>query len=134
MSFFFPTLTNALQGTVQVPGDKSISHRANMLGSIEKGTTVIHNFLDGDDCLHTIDIFRMLGVAIRQNGTTVTIDGDGYEAFNEPLSPLYFGNSGTTARLMLGILSGLPVHSVLYGDEYLTVRPMDRVVIPLRQM
>lgn len=134
MTVTFPTLTSPLIGQIHVPGDKSISHRAIMLGSIAKGTTKIENFLDGEDCLHTIDIFRKMGVSIEQDGTNVTIESEGYQAFQEPLEPLYFGNSGTTARLMLGILSGLPFHTVLHGDPYLTVRPMDRVVIPLRKM
>lgn len=134
MTVTFPTLTSPLIGQIHVPGDKSISHRAIMLGSIAKGTTKIENFLDGEDCLHTIDIFRKMGVSIEQDGTNVTIESEGYKAFQEPLEPLYFGNSGTTARLMLGILSGLPFHTVLHGDPYLTVRPMDRVVIPLRKM
>lgn len=134
MTVTFPTLTSPLIGQIHVPGDKSISHRAIMLGSIAKGTTKIENFLNGEDCLHTIDIFRKMGVSIEQDETNVTIESEGYKAFQEPLEPLYFGNSGTTARLMLGILSGLPFHTVLHGDPYLTVRPMDRVVIPLRKM
>lgn len=134
MTITFPTLMNPLEGEIQIPGDKSISHRAIMLGSIAKGTTKIENFLDGEDCLQTIDIFRKLGVSIKQDGTNVTIESEGYKAFYEPLEPLYFGNSGTTARLMIGILSSLPFHTVLHGDPFLTVRPMDRVVIPLRKM
>lgn len=134
MTITFPTLTSPLVGQIHIPGDKSISHRAIMLGSIAKGTTKIENFLDGEDCLHTIDIFRKLGVTIEQEKTDVIIKSEGYKSFKEPLEPLYFGNSGTTARLMLGILSSLPFHTVLHGDPFLTVRPMDRVAIPLRKM
>lgn len=134
MTFTFPSLSSPLRGELQVPGDKSISHRAIMLGALAKGTTRIDHFLDGEDCLHTIQIFKQLGVQIEQKGTNVTIQSDGFDAFQEPLAPLYFGNSGTTARLMLGLLCNLPFHTVLYGDAYLTVRPMDRVVIPLRKM
>src|SRR5690606_37861744 len=105
MTITFPTLTSPLVGQIHIPGDKSISHRAIMLGSIAKGTTKIENFLDGEDCLHTIDIFRKLGVTIEQEKTDVIIKSEGYKSFKEPLEPLYFGNSGTTARLMLGILS-----------------------------
>ena len=134
MAFLFPSLTQPLKGEVHVPGDKSISHRAIMLSALAKGTTRISNFLDGEDCLHTISIFKQLGVSIEQQGTKVLVTSDGFSSFQEPLVPLYFGNSGTTARLMLGILCNLPFHTVLYGDPYLTVRPMDRVVIPLRKM
>lgn len=134
MTFTFPSLTDSLAGEIRVPGDKSISHRAIMLGSLAKGTTRIDNFLDGEDCLHTIRIFQQLGVHIEHDGTNVLIESEGFESFKEPVEPLYFGNSGTTARLMLGILCNLPFHTVLYGDPYLTVRPMDRVVIPLQKM
>lgn len=123
-----------LLGSFRVPGDKSISHRAIMLGAIAKGRTVIENFLDGEDCLKTIDIFRKMGVTITQNGSDVIVESDGVEGFEEPTVPLYFGNSGTTARLMLGILPALPFHSIAYGDPHLTKRPMDRVVTPLTMM
>lgn len=134
MTFIFPSLTNPIRGQLRVPGDKSISHRAIMLASLAKGTTEINNFLDGEDCLHTIKIFEQFGVNIEQEGTDVIVHSEGFHSFTEPLEPLYFGNSGTTARLMLGILCNLPFHTVLYGDPYLTVRPMDRVVHPLREM
>src|SRR5690625_4307151 len=125
---------SSLTGEIQIPGDKSISHRSIMLGSIAKGTSVINNFLNGEDCLHTIDMFRNLGVDIQQDETEVTIYSSGIAAFKEPTVPLYFGNSGTTARLMLGILPALPFHTVIYGDPHLTIRPMDRVVQPLTLM
>lgn len=134
MTFTFPSSPKPLTGELRVPGDKSISHRAIMLGSLAKGTTKINNFLDGEDCLHTIEIFKKFGVDIEQNETDVVIHSEGFQAFTEPLEPLYLGNSGTTARLILGILCNLPFHTVLYGDPYLTIRPMDRVVTPLRQM
>src|SRR5699024_679501 len=117
-----------------IPGDKSISHRAIMFGSIAKGKTEITNFLDGEDCLHTMNAFRALGVSIERNGTHVTINSDGIEALREPTEPLYFGNSGTTARLMIGLLAGFPFLSMIYGDPFLTNRPMDRVIQPLRKM
>lgn len=134
MSFTFPSLTNPILGELRVPGDKSISHRAIMLGSLANGETHIDNFLDGEDCLHTIEIFEQLGVTIEQSETNVRIESKGFHSFTEPLEPLYFGNSGTTARLMLGILCNLPFHTVLHGDPHLTIRPMDRVVTPLREM
>jgi len=130
----FVSLKEPVQGELHIPGDKSISHRAVMLGSLAKGTTVVENFLDGEDCMHTIEIFRNLGVSIEQSDTTVTIKSDGAFNLTEPLVPLYFGNSGTTARLMLGILSGLPFYASIYGDPFLTLRPMERVTIPLQKM
>ncbi|MBO8177479.1 MAG: 3-phosphoshikimate 1-carboxyvinyltransferase [Bacillus sp. (in: Bacteria)] len=123
-----------LRGTVQVPGDKSISHRAVMFGAIANGTTTIENFLTGDDCLSTISCFRRLGVHIEQHGTTVTVHGKGWDGLTEPKDILNVGNSGTTARLMLGILAGRPFHSVLIGDESIAKRPMSRVTKPLQLM
>src|SRR5699024_687974 len=123
-----------LQGDISIPGDKSISHRAIMLASLAKGETKIANFLDGEDCLRTIEIFRQFGVDIKQNATNVVVNSEGVQKFVEPKEPLYFGNSGTTARLLLGLFSGIPYFTTLHGDPYLTVRPMDRVVIPLRKM
>lgn len=127
-------LKSNITGTIGIPGDKSISHRAVMLGSIAAGTTKISNFLDGEDCLRTIEIFCHFGVKIEQKGTDVTIKSKGYELFEEPHVPLYFGNSGTTARLMIGILAALPFYSSMYGDPHMTIRPMDRVVDPLISM
>lgn len=124
----------SISGTIEVPGDKSISHRSIMFGSIAKGTTHVSNFLEGEDCLHTINAFKSLGVLIEKDGSNVTIKSKGSSAFLEPKTPLYFGNSGTTARLMIGILSSLPFHSIIYGDPFLTERPMNRVVAPLREM
>lgn len=125
---------HSLSGEIKVPGDKSISHRAIILGSLANGVTKITNFLDGEDCLRTIHAFQSMGVPITQEGSTVTIHGKGFSALEEPKEPLYFGNSGTTTRLMLGILSGLNLFTTIYGDESLTKRPMDRVVNPLREM
>lgn len=127
-------INGALNGELHIPGDKSISHRAVMFGSLAKGTTTIENFLPGEDCIHTIEIFKQFGVNIKREQTNVIIDSNGYKSFKEPLAPLYFGNSGTTARLMFGIIPALPFHSVMHGDPHLTVRPMDRVVDPLRLM
>lgn len=130
----FSPCQQALTGNIEIPGDKSISHRSIILGSLAKGVTKITNFLDGEDCMRTIQAFQAMGVAIQQDGTNVTIDGKGISKLQEPTEPLYFGNSGTTARLMLGVLSGLPIFTTIYGDEHLTKRPMDRVVTPLREM
>lgn len=127
-------VTAPLQGEVYIPGDKSISHRAIMFASLAEGKTEITNFLDGEDCLHTIDIFKKFGVQIEQTGTNVIVQSRGVHNFEEPKVPLYFGNSGTTARLLLGLFSGIPYFTTMHGDQYLTVRPMDRVVNPLTKM
>jgi 3-phosphoshikimate 1-carboxyvinyltransferase len=123
-----------LMGELVVPGDKSISHRAVMLGSIAQGQTEITGFLDGEDCLRTIDIFRQLGVKIERDGTNVTVNSPGMQGWQVPSETLYAGNSGTTARLMLGILAGSNIKSVLTGDESLSKRPMNRVTLPLSSM
>lgn len=123
-----------LQGTIQVPGDKSISHRSIMFGAIAEGTTTVSNFLLGEDCLSTIDCFRKLGVEIKVDGTNVVVQSKGIDSWEEPKDILYTGNSGTTTRLMLGLLAGTNFHSVLQGDESIGKRPMRRVVDPLRQM
>ncbi|WP_027408569.1 3-phosphoshikimate 1-carboxyvinyltransferase [Anoxybacteroides tepidamans] len=124
----------SLRGTIQVPGDKSISHRAVMLGAIANGTTTIANFLAGEDCLSTIDCFRKMGVAITQNGTDVIVEGKGIEGLKEPTEILNVGNSGTTTRLLLGILAGCSFHACLIGDESIAKRPMARVTKPLAMM
>lgn len=123
-----------LSGTLQVPGDKSISHRAVMLGAIAEGKTSITGFLDGEDCLSTIAMFQKLGVSIVRQGTNVTVESPGIRHWQTPESPLDAGNSGTTARLMLGILAGSHVTSEMCGDQYLSKRPMKRVTAPLALM
>ncbi|MCZ0701866.1 3-phosphoshikimate 1-carboxyvinyltransferase [Natronobacillus azotifigens] len=127
-------ITSPLVGNMLVPGDKSISHRAIIFGSLAKGTTVISHFLDGEDCMRTIHAFQAMGVKIKKEEQRVTIESNGVEALEEPLKPINLGNSGTTARLLLGVLAGLPFHTTLFGDESLTKRPMDRVAVPLREM
>lgn len=120
-----------LSGEIAIPGDKSISHRSVMFGSIAKGKTAVTNFLPGEDCLSTIACFRKLGVTIEQEGNKVTIIGQGMDGLQEPADILDVGNSGTTIRLMMGILAGRPFHSVLVGDESIAKRPMTRVTAPL---
>ena len=123
-----------LKGTMAVPGDKSISHRAVMLGALAEGVTEIRNFLMGEDCLSTIKCFKAMGVEINQESEVITVHGKGLDGLQEPVEVLDCGNSGTTTRLMLGILSGQPFFSVLTGDDSLRRRPMGRVVNPLSQM
>lgn len=129
-------LTNrtSLEGQVKVPGDKSISHRAVMFGSLADGITRIENFLPGEDCLSTISCFRQLGVEIVRKGSDVTVIGKGTSGLSKPEATLYVGNSGTTIRLMMGILSGLSFSSTLEGDESIARRPMTRVTLPLAKM
>ena len=124
----------SLKGTITVPGDKSISHRSVMFGSIAQGKTTVSGFLLGEDCLSTIDCFRKLGVEIAVEGTDVTILSPGMDNWEEPKEVLYTGNSGTTTRLMLGILSGTNLHTVMTGDASIGKRPMRRVTDPLRLM
>jgi len=124
----------SLQGTLTIPGDKSVSHRSVMFGAIATGKTTVDGFLLGEDCLSTIDCFRKLGVKIDVEGTNVSIDSPGIDGWQEPTEVLYTGNSGTTTRLMLGILAGSNVHSVMTGDASIGKRPMRRVIDPLRQM
>ena len=124
----------ALVGELKVPGDKSISHRAIMLGAIATGKTSVTGFLDGEDCLRTIEIFKQLGVSINRTDTDVVIESPGINNWQTPTEELYAGNSGTTARLMLGVLAGSKIEAILTGDESLSGRPMDRVTIPLQKM
>ncbi|WP_413775107.1 3-phosphoshikimate 1-carboxyvinyltransferase [Gracilibacillus pellucidus] len=123
-----------LTGQMSVPGDKSISHRAVMFGSLAKGETNITNFLAGEDCLSTIAAFQAMGVQIDRNEHTVSIKSNGISGLTEPSQPIDLGNSGTTARLLMGILAGLPFHFTLFGDASLSKRPMDRIANPLREM
>lgn len=123
-----------LTGTITVPGDKSISHRAVMFGSLAYGKTIVKGLLTGDDCLNTIECFRKLGVTIHLDGDYVEIEGKGMEGLVEPNEILDVGNSGTTIRLLLGILANLPFHTTVIGDASIAKRPMGRVTEPLRQM
>ena len=123
-----------LKGTVELIGDKSISHRAIMFSSIAKGTTRIKNFLMGQDCLSTIDCFRKMGVNIDINDKEVIVKGVGLRGLKKPNEILNVGNSGTTIRLMMGILAGNEFESTVIGDESIGRRPMKRVTDPLRLM
>ena len=134
MQQIFQCVSNGLKGTLQVPGDKSISHRSIMFGAISTGVTEIENFLLGEDCLCTISCFQKLGVQIEQNGTKVKVLGIGTKNFTYPAEVLDVGNSGTTIRLMLGILAGTTISAELIGDASIEKRPMKRVVEPLRLM
>ena len=126
--------TRGLKGEVTIPGDKSISHRSIMLGSIALGTTEITHFLEGADCLSTIDCFRKMGVEIERKPSSILVHGKGLRGLNAPASTLNVGNSGTTTRLISGILSGQNFATTLSGDDSLNSRPMKRIMTPLNTM
>ncbi len=126
--------SRGLSGTVLIPGDKSISHRSLMLGSLSSGKTIIGNFLQSKDCLSTIDSFSKMGIRIVNKGSKVTVFGRGLHGLRAPKTILNANNSGTTTRLMLGILAGQPFTSRITGDKSLCRRPMQRVTGPLREM
>ena len=128
------TRTRGLKGTLTVPGDKSISHRAVMFGSLSEGTTTIHGFLKGADCLSTIDCFRRMGISIEEKDETIYVHGKGLHGLSKPEGTLDVGNSGTTTRLISGILSGQDFDTVLSGDASLNSRPMGRIMKPLSMM
>ena len=121
-------------GQIKVPGDKSISHRAVMLGSLANGVTEISGFLKGADCLSTIDCFKKMGIDIDINGENVTVHGNGLRGLLKPDEMLYTGNSGTTTRLLCGILAGQNFDTSITGDASIQKRPMGRVVQPLSMM
>ena len=123
-----------LRGEITVPGDKSISHRAVMLGALANGTTHITGFLMGEDCLSTIDCFRKMGVEINITDDEVIVEGVGLHGLEAPSEALYTGNSGTTTRLLCGILAGQPFTVTMSGDPSIQKRPMGRVMKPLREM
>ena len=128
--------TNAkgLKGTLRVPGDKSISHRSIIFGSLAKGVTKVHNILRGEDVLSTIQAFREMGVKIEDKGNLVEIKGCGFDGLQAPKNPLNMGNSGTSIRLISGVLAGCNFGVQMIGDDSLSKRPMDRIALPLRQM
>ena len=123
-----------LKGEVTIPGDKSISHRSIMLGSIALGTTEITHFLEGADCLSTIDCFRKMGVDIEKKPGSILVHGKGLRGLTAPKETLNVGNSGTTTRLISGILSGQDFAVTLSGDDSLNSRPMKRIMTPLNSM
>ena len=123
-----------LRGELEIPGDKSISHRAIMFGSLANGTTEVTHFLQGADCLSTISCFQKLGIEIENTPEKIVIHGKGLHGLSAPTAILDCGNSGTTTRLISGILSGQPFTSTLTGDASIQKRPMKRIMDPLRQM
>lgn len=123
-----------LKGTINVPSDKSISHRSIMFGAIAQGKTTIKNFLRGDDCLSTLQAFKDLGVKIEDDGETITVYGTGFSGLKQAKQAINVGNSGTTIRLIMGILAGTPFTTKLFGDHSIAKRPMNRVMLPINEM
>jgi 3-phosphoshikimate 1-carboxyvinyltransferase len=121
-------------GILPLPGDKSISHRAALLAAVAEGATVIGNFLTGADCLSTLACLRQLGVNLEREGTNVRVHGRGREGLSAPSAPLDCGNSGSTMRMLAGLLASFGFHCELTGDESLRSRPMKRIIAPLTQM
>lgn len=128
------TNSKGLRGTIRVPGDKSISHRSIIFGSLATGETKVYDILRGEDVLSTIQVFRDLGVSIQDDGDVIRIQGVGFQGLQAPTVPLDMGNSGTSIRLISGVLAGQDFKVTMVGDDSLSKRPMDRVAIPLRQM
>ena len=128
------TNSKGLRGIIRVPGDKSISHRSIIFGSLAKGETKVYDLLRGEDVLSTIQVFRDLGVSIQDDGDVIRIQGVGFQGLQVPTAPLDMGNSGTSIRLISGVLAGQDFAVTMVGDDSLSKRPMDRVAIPLRQM
>jgi len=126
--------SNNLDGIIAIPGDKSISHRAIMISMLAEGKTKIYNFLEAEDTLITINVARQLGIEINQSSNFFEVQGKGLNEMKQPDKDLYFGNSGTSMRLFMGILSAQNFPSILTGDDSLSQRPMERVAVPLRKM
>ena len=126
--------SDSVYGTVHLPGDKSVSHRYAMLASLAEGTTILKHFASSRDCHSTLSCLQFLGVEMDESGDTVTIVGRGLRGLRTPEGVLDAGNSGTTMRLLSGILAGHPFTSIISGDTSLSSRPMGRIIHPLRQM
>ena len=124
----------SIRKSIAIPGDKSVSHRSIIFGSIAKGKTEVSNFLTGEDCICTIRAFQALGVDIQEKGNKVFIDGLGLDSLKAPSQDIYLGNSGTGMRLLAGLFSGLNFKTTLTGDKSLSGRPMNRVIKPLESM
>ena len=128
------TNVNHLNGTIRVPGDKSISHRSIIFGSLAEGETKVYDILRGEDVLSTMQVFRDLGVEIKDKDGVVTIQGVGMDGLKAPQNALDMGNSGTSIRLISGVLAGADFEVEMFGDDSLSKRPMDRVTLPLKKM
>ena len=123
-----------INGIINIPGDKSISHRSIIIPSISNGICEITNILKSDDVLRTIDAFKEMGVEIKEEKEKIIINGKGLESLQQPKKDLYLGNSGTSARLLTGLLASQKFDCILTGDNSLSSRPMKRITSPLTQM
>ena len=128
------TNVNHLNGSIRVPGDKSISHRSIIFGSLAEGETKVYDILRGEDVLSTMQVFRDLGVEIEDKNGVITIQGVGMDGLKAPQNALDMGNSGTSIRLISGVLAGADFEVEMFGDDSLSKRPMDRVTLPLKKM
>jgi 3-phosphoshikimate 1-carboxyvinyltransferase len=124
----------SLRGHIRLPGDKSISHRYAMIAAVAEGVTQISNYSSGADCHSTLNCLRTLGIQIDADGATVTVHGKGLDGFQPPAQPLDAGNSGSTIRMLSGMLAAQPFTTIIGGDESLSRRPMERIMMPLTQM
>src|SRR5882757_6361504 len=124
----------SVSGRITLPGDKSISHRYGMISAIAEGTSRIHNYSTGADCHSTLACMRALGIEIEESGTEVVVHGRGLDGLRAPAGDLDAGNSGSTIRMLSGILAAQPFTSRIFGDESLTRRPMQRIMKPLAEM
>ncbi|MDR2939958.1 MAG: 3-phosphoshikimate 1-carboxyvinyltransferase, partial [Clostridiales bacterium] len=131
---YFSKPKNNLNASIEAAPDKSISHRAVMFSAIADGVSEINNFLDGEDCIATINCFKSLGIKIEKNSNNVKVFGKGLYGLSAPKSILDVGNSGTTIRLLSGLLAAQEFSSCITGDDSIKKRPMGRVITPLRQM
>ena len=127
-------IVNGLQGYVKIPGDKSISHRSIIIPSISKGISEISNLLMSDDVLHTINAMKAMGVKINTPNDKIIISGKGLSSLKPPIKNIYLGNSGTSARLLTGLLAAQNFNSMIIGDESLSSRPMKRITTPIELM
>lgn len=127
-------LNHKFVGNIQVPGDKSITHRALMMASLAEGTSIIKSPLESDDTFRTAEIMSQLGVEIIDEEGQITVISPGAENFKTPGEVMYTGNSGTTTRLLMGLISGLGINATIEGDDSIAIRPMDRVSVPLGEM
>jgi 3-phosphoshikimate 1-carboxyvinyltransferase len=124
----------SLRGHIRLPGDKSISHRYAMIAAVAEGTSKISNYSSGADCHSTLGCLRSLGIGIDVDGSTVTVHGQGLDGFQAPSAALDAGNSGSTIRMLSGMLAAQPFTTTIGGDESLSRRPMARIMAPLREM
>ena len=127
-------ISSGITGNIKIPGDKSISHRSIIIPSISNGISEVNNILMSDDVIHTLEAFRLLGVKIQNENNKIIIYGNGLNALSKPEKNIYLGNSGTSARLLTGLLASQSFNSIIEGDKSLSLRPMERITNPLKEM